>query len=248
MAEDIFNKIAAAIGDESESIVQELCQVPRITELNDFYRLYELEEKAIDEKYNQEPKSTPSVETFAAAFKQFEEFPTNIQRPKKAPLLRERLNSTISRSSGSLNDSIGNTKESCSSLNNPNKYNDVATASETLSSFNNFQKQLKLLNTELMQQDIEKDYASKLKQLNSFAQQLEKLMPTEKACESAFTPAEETLLEDLVNRMEDMNFIRSHQNIFRQQNVANNNVPTKLDNLVDILNYCLLAVNSFNIN
>ncbi|TMW51504.1 hypothetical protein DOY81_003409 [Sarcophaga bullata] len=247
MPEDIFNKIAAAIGDESESIVQELCQVPRITELTDFYRLYELEEKAIDEKYNQQPKSTPSVETFAAAFKQFEEFPANIQRPKKAPLLRERLNSTISRSSSSLNDSIGNTKESSSSLNNL-KDNEIPTASETLSSFNNFQKQLKLLNTELMQQDIEKDYASKLKQLSSFAQQLEKLMPTEKACKSAFTSAEETLLEDLVNRMEDMNFIRSHQNIFRQQNAASNTIPTKLDNLVDVLNYCLLAVNSFNIN
>lgn len=252
MTDDIFNKLSTVIGEESETIVQGLCQVPRITDLNEFYLFYEQEEKSIDEKYDKQPKKAPTTEMFAEAFKQFEEFPHNLQRPKRAPPLRERLNSNISRSSSSLNDSISSVsisahKEISSSLHNL-KNDHVPTASETLNSFNKFQKQLKLLNTELEQDDNEKDYANKLKQLNSFALQLEKLMPTKKACESALTSSEEKMLEDLATGMDDMNFIHSHQNVFCQQNAENNNVNTKLDTLVDMLSYCLLAVNSFNIN
>lgn len=252
--EENFNKITSAINEKHESVVHEVCTMPGVMNLEDFYRIYEMDEKEKDEEYNNLPKVAPTIELFAEAFKKFEDFPSNLQKPKKAPPTRERLNSTISRSSPTLNDSTGSSsgnhkdKETSLSLLNLHKLPDVPTASETLSSFVKFQKQLKKLNSEILQKDMDQEYANKLKQLNVFAQQLEKLLPTEKVGKSALTPQEEDILEDLVKRMDDLNFIRSHQDVFRQQNgLISNNTP-KLDNLVDVLSYCLLAVNSFNIN
>ncbi|KAM7356746.1 mitotic spindle density 5 [Cochliomyia hominivorax] len=250
--EEIFNKITEAVNEKYVNVVHEVCHMPRVMNLDDFYKIYESEEKEIDEKYDSLARNPPTIELFAEAFKKFDEFPSNLQKPKKAPPMRERLNSTISRSSPTLNDSAGSTnnnhhKETSMSLLNLHKLPEVPTASETLSQFVKFQKQLKLLNAEISQKDIDKEYANKLKQLNIFAQQLEKLLPTEKVGKSALTPQEEDILEGLVNRMDDLNYIRNHQDVFRQQNGLLNNTP-KLDNLVDVLSYCLLAVNSFNLN
>lgn len=252
--ENDFDKITVAItaGDKYENVVNDLCHVPNVTNLKEFYRIYELEEKAIDEKYNNQAKVAPTVELFAEAFKKFEDYPSNLQKPKRAPI-RERLNSNISKSSPTLNDSTGSStasnhyKENSLSSLNLNKP-DIPSATETLSNFVKFQKQVKQLNSEIMQQDLEKEYANKLKQLNMFAQNLEKLLPTERVGKSALTSEEESIIEDLVNNIDDLNFIRNHQDVFRQQNVLTSNTTPKLENLVDILSHCLLAVNSFNIN
>lgn len=206
-SEDNFNKITACVDEKYEKVVHEVCHVPRVMNLNDFYRIYEMEEKAINEKYDNVPRVAPTIDLFAEVFKKFDEYPANLQKLKKAPPMRERLNSTISKSSPTLNDSTSSTtsnhNENSLSLINLNKIDDVPTASETLSSFVKFQKQLKLLNVEIMQQDVDKEYSNKLKQLNIFAQQLEKLLPTEKVGKSALTTEEEDILEDLVNRMDD---------------------------------------------
>ncbi|KAI8120823.1 hypothetical protein FF38_02470 [Lucilia cuprina] len=251
-SQENFDKITHAINETYENILHEVCHVPRVMNLTDFYGMYEREEKAIDEKYDNVPKVTPTIELFAEVFKKLDEYPANLQKPKKPPPMRERLNSTISKSSPTLNDSTGSStssqnKENSLSLFNLHKIEtDVPTASETLSSFVKFQKQLKLLNNEIIQQELDKEYAQKLKQLNVFAQQLEKILPTEKVGKCAISPEEESTLEDLANRMDDLNFIRAHQDIL--QNGPNNSIPAKLENLVDVLSYCVLAINNFNIN
>lgn len=247
-----FDKITAAItGSKSyEDVVYDVCHTPKVTSLTEFLKMYEAEEKFIDEKYDGEPKVAPTIELFAEVFKKLDDFPANLQKLKKHAPIRERLNSNISKSSPTLNDSssyVGN-KENSASLLNLNKFDDVPTASETLKTFIKFQKELKQLNAEISRQDVEEEYIAKLKQLAAFSQQLEKLLPTERVGRSALTEKEEVILEDVVNRMDDLNFIRNHNDISRQQNHSLNNTTRKLEDLVDILSHCLITLNTFQIN
>uniref|UniRef100_A0A1I8PT55 Uncharacterized protein n=1 Tax=Stomoxys calcitrans TaxID=35570 RepID=A0A1I8PT55_STOCA len=254
-----FDKIESAITKKYEDGVKSALEPMNITELKDFYKFYQEEEKAIDDEEVGPVKNTPSLEMFAEIFKLLDNHPSNLQKPKpKAALItRDRMNSTISRSStSSLNDlctsasnsSLNQKDASNSSLNMAKFEENFIKPSETYSNFCKFQKQLKQITLEIEDQSIEKDYMAKLKQLNNFSQQLEKLLPKEKVGQSALTTEEENILGALVNKMDDLNCIRDNQGIFSQESNPIYTNSQRLDSLVDILSHCLIAANSFNIN
>lgn len=260
MTANDFDKLGFAITEKYEGVVKSALDLSNIADFNDFYKVYHAEEKAVDEECVTPTKTTPKLKLFAEVFKLLDVHPPNLQKPKPkaAPAFRDRLNSTISRSStSSLNDlspsaSITNLNQkdtSCSSLNLVTKYEDVTTKpSDTYKNFVMFQKQLKQLKLEMEQQSVEKEYELKLKQLNNFSQQLEKLLPSEKVGHSALTPDEENILSTLVEKMDDLNFIRANYGIFDQQNNPIFKNSQRLDSLVDILSHCLISATSFNIN
>lgn len=254
MSASDFDRIESALNEKYESVVKTALEQSNITDLKDFYKVYYDEKKAIDEECVTPTKKTPKLENFAEVFKLLDVHPPNLQKTKpKVPPMRERANSTISRSStSSLNDlssSLSQKDSSTSSLNLATKYEEpTVKPSDTYKNFIMFQKQLKQVQQELEQQSVEKGYEVKLKQLGHFSQQLEKLLPSDKVGQPALTPEEEKILSELVEKMDDLNFIRTNHGLFCQQNNPIFNNSQRLDNVIDILSHCLISVNSFNLN
>ncbi|XP_061391526.1 augmin complex subunit msd5 [Musca vetustissima] len=255
MSSSDFDKIDLALTEKYEAVVKTALEQSTITDLKDFYNVYHDEKKAIDEECVTPTKKTPKLENFAEVFKLLDVHPPNLQKSKpKAPPMRERANSTISRSStSSLNDLSSSSSQkdsSTSSLNLVTKYEEPPTIkpSDTYKNYITFQKQLKQVQLELEQQSVEKGYETKLKQLGHFSQQLEKLLPSDKVGQAALTLEEEKILSELVEKMDDLNFIRTNHGLFCQENNPIFNNSQRLENVIDILSHCLIAANSFNVN
>ncbi|XP_073838361.1 mitotic spindle density 5 [Musca autumnalis] len=249
-----FDKIESVLSEKYETVVKTALEQSTITDLKDFCKVYNDEKKAIDEQCVTPTKKTPKLESFSEVFKLLDVHPPNLQKTKpKPPPVRERANSTISRSStSSLNDlSVSSYQKdsSTSSLNLATKFEEpTIKASDTYKNFVAFQKQLKHIQQELDQQTLEKGYEAKLRQMAHFSQQLEKLLPSDKVGQPALTSQEEATLRELVDKIDDLNIILSNHGIFGQQNNPIFNNTQRLENVVDLLSNCLNAVNSFKIN
>ncbi|XP_075163423.1 mitotic spindle density 5 [Haematobia irritans] len=254
-----FDKIESAMADKYVDGIKSTLETMNITEHKDFYIAYQKEDQLSGEE-SSATKTPPNLEVFAEVFKLLDVYPTNVPKPKQktTPVLKDRMNSTISKSaasslndlcSNSSNSSIHQKESSNSSMNFSNKFEDfTAKPSDTYKNFLKFQMQLKQITSELADRRIEKEYEGKLKQLYNFSQQLEKLLPREKVGHSALTPHEDSALAQLVNKVDDLCFLKDNQGIFCQKNNPIYNNTQRLDELIDILTHCLVAVNSFNLN
>ncbi|XP_037940099.1 uncharacterized protein LOC119672983 [Teleopsis dalmanni] len=236
-----FSKLSAIMYqhlDEHEECVKKLCMAESILPMTDFYNTYESEVKEIESQLAS-GKADISIQTFANAFKSFDEYPVNLQKPKK------KLHKDVSRDNTTDLRSFSENMSDITIVRNGDTTmsKEYASATKALTDFRKFRQNLKILCNEIKQQDITTQYAAKLRQLTCFASELEKLVPTDMSTEVAFDSNEVANLCHLAQRAEDLAFIQSNQQLFEitpQNNVA------RLDNIVDLLTHSLNSINCLN--
>ncbi|EDV96405.1 GH16229 [Drosophila grimshawi] len=181
-----------------------------------------------------------TVEEYAGLFKAFDTYPTNLQPTTKKREL-QRTNSIILKGNDATQDQSAMSNSSVSLASMVTRLGEQPSITKIFSDFKKFQQKLRqlqdeatpLANTQLM-------YLSKIAQLETFAQQLEKLMPNEREAPDAFTADEENTLTTIVENMKQLNFLRGHS--LPQVDPA----APRIEALVDVLNYTLMQITCYN--
>uniref|UniRef100_D3TS72 Hypothetical conserved protein n=1 Tax=Glossina morsitans morsitans TaxID=37546 RepID=D3TS72_GLOMM len=241
--ESNFSKVSEAVMknyEEYESVMKSGYCEERVISLDEFYRKYQQEAKQIEEEAL---RATPTLEYFMEAFKSVDEYPDNIQKPKKLAPIKDRHQSTSLKCSISLTDvsqSNSNISQSHNLLSLA-KPEGLPTASETFNDFKKFQQHLKQLNASLRDRQNEVAYVAKLQRLNHFSQQLTKLYPKEGNIKLALTEKEEKNLDKLLEEIDNANATRSYYNILKQPNCG---TSKRLEKLTQILSFCLHSVSA----
>uniref|UniRef100_A0A6P4FF05 Uncharacterized protein LOC108048139 n=1 Tax=Drosophila rhopaloa TaxID=1041015 RepID=A0A6P4FF05_DRORH len=191
-------------------------------------------------------KDLSSVAEYAELFKTLEEYPANLQKvPKKREL--QRTNSTILRGPDESVATAINTSNVSLSL---TRLEEQRSAVDVYNDFKAFQRKLAKIYDEATALDTtESIYKQKLVQLHGFAQQLEKLMPTDgESPPDAFTLEQQRTLQTIAANMEQLNYLRS--NSLQLPNpteiLANGSLAARLEMFVEVLTYTLLEISSYN--
>lgn len=196
------------------------------------------------------PKDLGSVAEYAELFKTLEEYPANLQKmPKKRGEL-QRANSTL------LRGAEASTADQSAAINTSNislsmtRLEEQPSAVEVYKEFRAFQRKLEKIYDETAALDTtESIYKQKLVQLQGFAQQLEKLMPTGgDAPPDAFSADQQEKLLALAANMEQLNYLRSNSLPLPNPSelMANGSVAARLEMFVEVLTYALMQISSYN--
>ncbi|EDV39497.1 uncharacterized protein Dana_GF10063 [Drosophila ananassae] len=195
-------------------------------------------------------KDLGSVPDYVELFKTLDEYPANLQKiqPKRREL--QRANSTLLRSVDTLADQSSALNSSNISL-SMTRLEEHRSAVEVYSDFKAFQRKLAKIYDEAAALDkTESIYKDKLAQLHGFAQQLEKLLPTNAdSLPDAFSPADQEKLLAIAENMEQLNYMRSHslQLPNASEIAATGSLAARLEMFVEVLNYTLLQISSYNL-
>ncbi|KAI8039449.1 augmin complex subunit msd5 [Drosophila gunungcola] len=185
-----------------------------------------------------------SVSEYAELFRTLEEYPANLQRmPKKREL--QRTNSTMLRGA---DESVAiNTSNVSLSL---TRLEEQSSAVDVYNDFKAFQQKLAKIYDEAAALDTtESIYKQKLSQLHGFAQQVEKLMPSGgESPPDPFTLEQQEKLLTIAANMEQLNYLRSNslQLPNPSEILANGSLAARLEMFVEVLNYALLQISSYN--
>ncbi|KAH8255251.1 hypothetical protein KR038_007532 [Drosophila bunnanda] len=199
------------------------------------------------------PNDLGSVAEYAELFKTLEEYPANLQKiPKKRGEL-QRANSTLLRGTEA---STATQADQSTAINTSNislsmtRLEEQPSAVEVYKDFRAFQRKLEKIYEEIAALDTtESIYKKKLVQLNGFAQQLEKLMPTGgDAPPDAFSADQQEKLLALAANMEQLNYLRSNSLPLPNPSeiMANGSVAARLEMFVEVLTYALMQISSYN--
>ncbi|XP_034658472.1 augmin complex subunit msd5 [Drosophila subobscura] len=177
-------------------------------------------------------KDLGTVAEYAELFKVLDEYPSNLQKnPKKRELQRSATLDQL---------------ELCESM---KRLEEQRSAVEVYNEFKGFQKKLAKAYDEAAElEKAESVYAKKLAQLQTFAQQIEKLMPTEgEAPPDAFTADEEQKLLEIAKNMEELNYLRSNSLQLPNPSdiVAGGSLVARLEMFVDVLTFTLMQISSY---
>ncbi|XP_018794968.1 PREDICTED: uncharacterized protein LOC108972708 [Bactrocera latifrons] len=215
-----------------------------IINLSSFYDGYQCEIKDINSEITPS-KDNPTVADFADIFKTFEEYPSNLHKPKRLPIkeLQQRMNCTMARDMtimvNSREQSPGST-----SLQNMSCTTELPSASEIYNGFKKFQQKLTQFLNETQQQECAQSFEKKLDQLSAFAKQLEKLCPAVNNIEQAFKPEEEKKLQNILANLEELNYIRENQEIFTNGTPTANTQSARTESFMNLITYLLNTVSS----
>lgn len=253
-----LSKLAASVSTEfvdKSSKITEFRVTSSIISLDKFYETFNSQ---VHEKAARLPafEHVSSTEDFAAIFKSFEYYPENI-KPKKVAKELSRVNSTIlsnctATSSISENVTLPVEQPSCSAqtlLTNVGLENPES-AKTILKKYEQFKFNLvKLLERAERQVTLATEYATMLQQINVFAQQLEKLLPSHGMEKRAFNSEEQLKLEMIVADMKRLNFLQSNRDIFNNVNGTDSTINSsshRLEGLVDVLAHSLNSISCYN--
>ncbi|XP_022219569.2 augmin complex subunit msd5 [Drosophila obscura] len=183
-------------------------------------------------------KTTPnkelgSVADYAELFRSLEEYPCNLQKnPKKRELQRAAT--------------LDQTEQS----EYMKRLEDQRSAVEVYNEFKGFQRKLaKAFEEAVDLEQAETVYIKKLGQLQTFAQQIEKLMPTEaEPPPDAFTADEEQTLLAIAASMRDLNYLRSNSLQLPSPSdiVAGGSLVARLEMFVKVLTGTLMQISVYN--
>ncbi|XP_012155960.1 augmin complex subunit msd5 [Ceratitis capitata] len=213
--------------------------------LSDFYGGYQEEVKKINSEITPS-KDDPAVADFADIFKAFDEYPSNLHKPKRLPTKeqQQRMNCTMARDMTIMINSREQSPSSTSAQNIARSLSELPSAGEIYNDFRKFQQKLAQFLSEAEQQECTKVYEEKLGQLCAFGKQLEKLRPTTHNIEQAFNSDEEKKLQSILASLEDLNYIRENQEIFSTSGLATNAQSTRTDSFMNLITYLLNTVSN----
>ncbi|EDW69374.1 augmin complex subunit msd5 [Drosophila virilis] len=229
--------------DQHPINLRELCVTKSVIRANDFFK--SLEENIEAETTPTSPgKVLGTVEEYAELFKVFETYPSNLQRqPKKREL--HRAGSVIIKGTDAMQDqSAINTSSACLAL-SMSRMEQESSAAQVYKDYKNFQQKLRQVFNEASALEGEQSvYLDKIAQLEIFAQQLEKLMPSQREAPDAFTAEEASKLNAIAENMKQLNYLRSHS-LSPVLNPMDTTVA-RLETLVEVLNYTLTQISCFS--
>ncbi|XP_017477206.1 PREDICTED: uncharacterized protein LOC108367133 [Rhagoletis zephyria] len=229
---------------EHEKNIKENRVKTSIISLADFYEGYQREVKEINAEITPS-KDNPTVTDFADIFKAFEEYPCNLQKPKRPPSReqQQRMNCTLARDMTVIN---SREQSPCStSLQNIMRNTaELPSAFEIYNNFRNFQQKLTRFLAEVQQLEFASSYETKLDQLCAFGKQLEKLRPTTSNAEQALTVEEEAKLQTILSNLEELNYIRENQEIFSNGTPTANAQSARTESFMNLITYLLNTISN----
>ncbi|XP_001352448.2 augmin complex subunit msd5 [Drosophila pseudoobscura] len=177
-------------------------------------------------------KELGTVADYAELFKSLDEYPSNLQKiPKKRETQR-----AASLEQPELAEGMKRLEEHRS-------------AAEVYNEFKGFQRKLaKAYEEAAALQKEEAVYIKKLAQLQTFSQQIEKLMPTEaEAPPDAFTADEEQKLMAIAESMKQLNYLRSNRLQLPHPSdvLAGGSLVARLEMFVEVLTFTLMQICSY---
>ncbi|XP_054733821.1 augmin complex subunit msd5 [Anastrepha obliqua] len=230
---------------EHEKNIKENRVKTSIISLSDFYEGYQREIKEINSEITPS-RDNPKVTDFADIFKTFEEYPSNLQKPKRQPTREQlqRMNSTTARDMTIMISSSEQSPCSTSLQNLIRSTAELPSASEIYTDFRKFQQKLAQFLAEVEQHECVKSYESKLDQLCAFGKQLEKLRPTTNNSGPAFTEQEEIKLQAILTHLEQLNYIRENQEIFSNGTLTVNGQSARSESFMNLITYLFNTVSN----
>lgn len=245
-AEDFnFDKFTANYKENfpNETNLKQLCITKSVMKLDDFSK--SLQKNLQDEAAQTTPtKKLGTLEEYAELFKVLDTYPSNLQRVTKKRDL-QRTNSSMLKVNDTLQDqTVTNTSSPTLSTTLPS--DSGPTAVKVYNDFFKFKQKLKQVHEQTAALKVEQSqYMAKIEQLQQFTQQLDKLLPSEQEVPEALTPSEEANLLALVENLKQLNYVRTHSlsNVIDQRDTS---AAAHLEILVDVLNYTLLQITSYN--
>lgn len=231
--------------NEHEKNIKEHRVKTSIMNLSDFYDAYQREVKEINSEITPS-KDNPSVSDFADIFKAFEEYPSNLSKPKRMPTKeqQQRMNCTMARDMSIMINSREQSPSMTSLQNIMRNAAELPSASEIYNDFKKFQQKLAQFLQETQQQECAKSYEKKLDQLCAFGKQLEKLCPTVSNTEQAFTSEEEAKLQTILANLEELNYIRENQEIFTNGTPTVSTQSARTESFMNLITYLLNTVSN----
>nr|XP_014097316.1 augmin complex subunit msd5 [Bactrocera oleae] len=232
--------------NEHERNIKEYRVKTSIINLSGFYENYQREVKEINSEITPS-KDNPTVADFADIFKAFEEYPSNLHKPKRLPTKeqQQRMNCTMARDMTIMVNTREQSPCSTSLQNIMRTAAELPSASEIYNDFKKFQQKLIQFLNETQQQDVSAlSYEKKLDQLCAFGKQLEKLCPTVNDTKQAFTHEEERKLQSILANLEELNYIRENQEIFTNGAPTVNAQSARTDSFMNLITYLLNTVSN----
>ncbi|XP_055853738.1 augmin complex subunit msd5 [Episyrphus balteatus] len=233
-----FDEVAKVITlnfEEHTKVIHKCCVKSSIIPLADYYDALQKEYKTI-ESCTTPRKDKPDPLEYIDLFKAFDEYPTNLPKPKKQTARENaRLHSTMKSSK---------TNSSSVSINSSKLVDDQPSAAVICKEFSKFSEKLANFKKELAEQSCSKEYNEKLENINTFARELDKLSLSEETGNDAFTEEEEAKIKQISKNMEHFAFIQENQDLYSNSTPTEAS-PGRLNDLVDIVTDALVAVNCY---
>ncbi|KAH8408437.1 hypothetical protein KR215_005591 [Drosophila sulfurigaster] len=229
---------------QSDINLKELCITRSVMKMGDAFK--SLQQQMQEEAAQTTPtKQLSSVAEYAEFFKVLDTYPSNLQRAttqKKRELQRSnsstlRINDTQDQSS------INNNSTAASTTLNNTRPEDERKAAEVYADFKKFQQKLRAVYEEAAAlKQAQTAHMNSIAQLQQFAQQLEKLLPScEREAADAFTASEEASLEAIAENLKQLNYMRSQGQLAQVTN-CNESALARVEILVEVLSYTLMKM------
>ncbi|XP_067612732.1 augmin complex subunit msd5 [Eurosta solidaginis] len=229
---------------EHERRIKENWVKTSVISMSDLYDGYQQEIKEINSEITPS-KDNPTVADFADIFKAFDEYPANLQKPKRQTTTQQqRMNCTMARDITLMTNSREQSPCSTSLQNMIRSAAELPTATEIYNDFRKFQQKFAQFLSETQEQEGTKAYEKRLDQLCAFGKQLEKLRPTSKNVVAAFTDEEEKKLQSILINLEELNFIRENQEVFSNGAPTITGQSARTDSFMNLITYLLNTVSS----
>lgn len=230
-----FDEVAKAITsnfEEHKKIIHKCCVKSSIIPLSEYYDALQKEYKTIV-SCTTPRKDKPDPLEYIDLFKAFDEYPTNLPKPKKQTT---RDNSRTLKST--------KTNSSSTSINCSKISEDQPSAAVICNEFTKFTEKLANFQKELADQDSSKEYNEKLEGINTFARDLDKHSLSEEVGNDAFTEEEQVKIKKISENVEHFALIQENQDLYNNLSETEPS-SARLNDLVDIVTEALVSVNCY---
>ncbi|XP_034111458.1 augmin complex subunit msd5 [Drosophila albomicans] len=229
---------------QSDINLKELCITRSVMKMGDAFK--SLQQQMQEEVAQTTPtKQLSSVAEYAELFKVLDTYPSNLQRATTTQKKREmqRSNSSTLKVNDTQDQSSINNSTAASTTLNNTRPEDERKAAEVYADFKKFQHKLRAVYEEAAAlKQAQTAHMNSIAQLQQFAQQLEKLLPScEREATDAFTASEEASLEAIAENLKQLNYMRSQGQLAQVTN-CNESALARVEILVEVLSYTLMKM------
>ncbi|EDW79297.1 uncharacterized protein Dwil_GK25456 [Drosophila willistoni] len=237
-------KVYEEFGKDAKSTLRDLCVIKSVIKPKQFVDFLQKQWQELStsemslSSSTQEDAELSLLADYAELCKTFDEYPTNLRKlppPKKL----QRANSTMLKG-------VSCDLEPDQYMHHQSTSADLVRldmqrgAKQLYRDYHQFHGKLnKICEQAAAKSDDEKVYQEKIKQTQGFAQQLDKLIPKEEGqCSDAFTANESEKLKAIADSLEQLNYLRSHENV----RLPYDTFSKDLEALVDIVSNTLIQI------
>ncbi|XP_068150042.1 augmin complex subunit msd5 [Drosophila tropicalis] len=237
-------KVYEEFGKDAKNTLRDLCVIKSVIKPKQFFDFLQKQWQELSpsemslSSCSLEDTELSLLADYAELCKSFEEYPTNLRKlppPKKL----QRANSTMLKGVSCDLEPDQYMHHQSTSV-DATRLDMQRGAKQLYKDYHQFHEKLKNVGDQAAaRNDDEKVYQEKIKQTQGFAQQLDKLIPKEeRQCSDAFTANEAEKLKAIADSLEQLNYLRSHENVRLLHETFSND----LEALVDIVSNTLIQI------